>query len=300
MISFSTKRPVVPRRSLISTSPLRETVLRYFECLDAEDWRGIRQIWPPDGQSAGAGRSPSRRPGWRTRLEKALRAMTRARGPADACARVRGRGNRPGRGNHSGLRKMGYRPAEELDRARGISHPVPHPFFQLGCWSQKSRPPEGSRGLPSGLTGAKSSTLCDTLAVRRDAPEVPWGRGGGGNIVQVVLTCLLYPSRPVSVDSPLVSIHNPVSDGFALMTALPRRETTGRTQPGVRKVEAASCRRASVVVAASPVARHVYPRADRRSMIETRCRNGGQLRSRTESKLDWSGCVPLHGHQKAH
>jgi len=43
---------------VIATSPLRETVLRYFECLNAEDWRGMRQIWRPDGQLRAVGARP--------------------------------------------------------------------------------------------------------------------------------------------------------------------------------------------------------------------------------------------------
>ncbi len=37
---------------------MRATVLRYFECLDTENWDGLREIWHEDGQLRAVGARP--------------------------------------------------------------------------------------------------------------------------------------------------------------------------------------------------------------------------------------------------
>jgi ketosteroid isomerase-like protein len=37
---------------------MRETVLRYFRCLDTEDWDGMREIWHEDGTLRAVGARP--------------------------------------------------------------------------------------------------------------------------------------------------------------------------------------------------------------------------------------------------
>jgi ketosteroid isomerase-like protein len=37
---------------------MRATVLRYFECLNGDDWDGLREIWHEDGQLRAVGARP--------------------------------------------------------------------------------------------------------------------------------------------------------------------------------------------------------------------------------------------------
>jgi ketosteroid isomerase-like protein len=39
-------------------SAMRKVVLRYFECLNSEDWDGMREIWREDGQLRAVGARP--------------------------------------------------------------------------------------------------------------------------------------------------------------------------------------------------------------------------------------------------